>query len=331
MFKSFSHIYVEEAVINLERTQKIISKLKPKEVIIINHYKDSFNRSNQNFRIQKESPKLILAKKYDQFLYKGSNFSPNFEFEHFYYNTMALNCIYDCEYCYLQGMFHSANLVLFVNWEDFFDATDQFLTKNQSLYLAISYDTDLLALESFFGLTSAWIEYAEKNRNLNLEIRTKSASFRSISKYKPSENIILAWTLSPDSVIKSIEHKTPSLPARLQSMKEATNLGWKVRICIDPVILVKNWKQEYTSLANSIKDNLTPNKISEISFGGFRMNSDFLKEMVAKRDDSAILYHHFVKKDKIISYSSEETMEIYDHIRSLFVDWISHPQIKVSF
>ena len=34
------------------------------------------------------------------------------------------NCIYDCDYCYLQGMYPSANIVVFVNHEDFFDAVD---------------------------------------------------------------------------------------------------------------------------------------------------------------------------------------------------------------
>ena len=31
-----------------------------------------------------------------------------------------LNCIYDCKYCFLQGMFNSANYLVFVNYQDFF-------------------------------------------------------------------------------------------------------------------------------------------------------------------------------------------------------------------
>ena len=30
-----------------------------------------------------------------------------------------LNCVYDCRYCFLQGMYRSANYVLFVNYDDF--------------------------------------------------------------------------------------------------------------------------------------------------------------------------------------------------------------------
>ena len=31
-----------------------------------------------------------------------------------------MNCVFDCEYCYLKGMYPSANLVVFVNLEDIF-------------------------------------------------------------------------------------------------------------------------------------------------------------------------------------------------------------------
>ncbi|GIT63906.1 MAG: hypothetical protein Ct9H300mP22_3060 [Gammaproteobacteria bacterium] len=36
-----------------------------------------------------------------------------------YYFSHMLNCVYDCRYCFLQGMYRSANYVLFINYEDF--------------------------------------------------------------------------------------------------------------------------------------------------------------------------------------------------------------------
>ena len=54
-----------------------------------------------------------------------------------------MNCIFDCEYCYLKGMYPSANIVVFVNLEDIFAEVAQKL-ENHSLYLCVSHDTDLL-------------------------------------------------------------------------------------------------------------------------------------------------------------------------------------------
>ena len=73
--------------------------------------------------------KIFASKKNIQALYwpkksglcfkKPSDFgignSNNFYFSHMY------NCLYDCEYCFLQGMYSSADYVLFVNYEDFED------------------------------------------------------------------------------------------------------------------------------------------------------------------------------------------------------------------
>lgn len=69
---AFSHIYIEKGILNHPETVKILSRFPGAGIIVINHYKDVFSRSGQNFLMQKQSPSLILAKKQDNFLYKGA-------------------------------------------------------------------------------------------------------------------------------------------------------------------------------------------------------------------------------------------------------------------
>ena len=59
--------------------------------------------------------KLILAIKKPPFIYKGTDILQDGGFKNFYYNTPFLNCLYNCDYCFLQGMYPSANMVVFVN------------------------------------------------------------------------------------------------------------------------------------------------------------------------------------------------------------------------
>ena len=61
-----------------------------------------------------------------------------------------MNCIFDCEYCYLKGMYPSGNLVVFVNLEDIFAELEALLAQ-KSIYLYVSYDADLVAIESLTG------------------------------------------------------------------------------------------------------------------------------------------------------------------------------------
>ena len=62
-------IYVEDEIIGTKKAQEIISKFRHAKVTSIKRFGEVFNPSNQNFRIQKTNPALILAKnKKDLFL-----------------------------------------------------------------------------------------------------------------------------------------------------------------------------------------------------------------------------------------------------------------------
>ena len=75
-----------------------IEKFSKSTIIEINHYKDVFNRPNQDFQIQKSSMKLILAKKTAPFLYPASEMVQEFGSPNVFYNTPILNCLYNCDY-----------------------------------------------------------------------------------------------------------------------------------------------------------------------------------------------------------------------------------------
>ena len=127
-------------------TKRILTQFPQAEVIAIDHYKDVFCRSRQDYVRQHAAQNLILAAKHGELLYPGAPVCQSFGNEHFYYTSCVMNCVFDCEYCYLKGMYPSANLVVFVNLEDIFAEVEKRLAVHP-VYLCVSYDTDLLALE----------------------------------------------------------------------------------------------------------------------------------------------------------------------------------------
>ena len=69
-----------------------------------------------------------------------------------------LNCVYDCRYCFLQGMYSSANYVLFVNYEDFEGAIAEEIGENNGGGVYYSgYDCDSLALEPVSNFCSHFL------------------------------------------------------------------------------------------------------------------------------------------------------------------------------
>jgi len=295
----FSHLYIEESVKDEPLTWKIMQKFSNSKIIFIKHYKDVFNRPNQDFGVQSKSKNLILARRETPFLYEGSYYSDGFEYEHFFYTPSILGCLYDCEYCYLSGMYNSANSVFFVNTQDFFDAVLPYL--NKPTLIAISYDTDTLAIESLTSHTKEWIAFAQNHPNLHLEVRTKSANFKAIKSLQSNDNIVLAWTLSPQKIIDLYEHKTPSLEKRLSSIKEAIDAGWRVRVCIDPVIYNEEFNELYPPLIEKLFRTIDAEKLFQLTLGSFRMSSTHLKK-IKKLRRSDIAFYPYEVKDNIVSY-----------------------------
>lgn len=298
----FSHVYVEKEALNYPISSKIISYFQKSRIVTIDHYKDVFCRKNQNFVLQKNSPKLILAVKKNNFVYNGSEMCDNFENDNFYYTSTVMNCIYNCEYCYLQGMYPSSNVVIFVNIEDTINEIERML-KTHSVYLCVSYDTDLMAIENVTGFIHKWAEIAARNENLKIEIRTKSANFRALKNIACLDNIILAWTLSPDKIIKEFEGNTPCLESRLKSICNAIDNGWKVRICFDPILYVENWSELYKECIETTFKMLGNRKVYQVSIGVFRVSKDYLKTMNKLRRDSKLLAYPFNTEDGICSYN----------------------------
>ena len=289
----FSHIYVEEDVLHLERTKQVLNHFQHSTVIIVKDYRDVFNRKKQSHAIQKQSQNLILAKKKNDFLYPASPVCQSFDNEHFYYSTSMMNCIYDCEYCFLKGMYPSGNIVVFMNIEDFFDEVEKILDKHP-VYLCVSYDTDMLALEPIFHYGKLWSAFVRDKKNLSIEIRTKGTFSNAWKKIDVCQNIILAFTLSPDYVSKEYEHGTPNLNQRIMMIQQAMQLGYPVRICFDPIVVFPNYEQAYIEMIQQVHQTINLNQVKDISIGSFRISKNYLSNMRKQYPNSSVLQYPYV-------------------------------------
>ena len=322
--KHYSHIYVEEDAYNYPLTKKILENFKNSTVITIKHYKDMFNRSRQDFVLQKKAQSLILAVNTSELIYPGARFCQSFGNAHFYYTSNVMNCVYDCEYCYLQGMYPSGNMVVFVNIEDYFATVSKKL-REHSMYICISYDTDLLAIEGMTGITQCWIDFAARNPNLTIEIRTKSAYMVNRLYSSNLKNVIFAWTLSPE-FITQYEHLTPSLDARIKAVNTAIQNGSIVRLCLDPMIYVKNYQEIYSTFYHKLFTEIESDQIFDLSIGVFRISSDYLKSMRKKRH-CAITTYPYENIDGMCSYEQKKSDEMLNFARLELSKYISSDKI----
>ena len=298
-------IYIENQVKNHFRTKKILSSFKNKiDVIYCDHYGEIFNIKSQNFRVQKNKPALILAKKDGKKLHEiPKNFGIGGD-KNYYFSHM-LNCIYDCEYCFLQGKHMSAHYLLFINYEDFFLEIKKKLKINNSQknYFFSGYDCDSLALDGITGFVDYFLPIFKKNKNAVLEIRTKSIQINKILKYKSFNNCVIAFSFTPENISKLVEHKVPSVKKRIDAMKKLVEKGWKIGLRFDPIVPACNFGKIYEELFKKIANSIPEKNIHSISFGMMRFPKKMFKKIIKENNDTKINNLSFENRNGIYTYS----------------------------
>lgn len=313
-------IYIEEAVRDHPRTLDVLTRFPKARQIICEHYGAIFNRSQQNFRVQKQRPALVLAHK------SGNRVLPapadyGIGGEHNYYFSHLLNCLYDCRYCFLQGMYRSANYIMFVNYEDFYEDIEK--TQNSlsapGWYFS-GYDCDSLAMEPVTGFVSSALQWFAKHPDANLELRTKSTQVRSLLNREALPNVVVACSLSPDVVAQSLEHDAPTLEKRLAALKKVADAGWKVGLRFDPLIWCDDYEKIYADFFELVFKCLPNEMIHSVSTGSFRLPPDFHQKMSKLYPRDTLLAGPLTKGERWIGFPEDREQRLLGLARMQVVD-----------
>lgn len=316
-------IYYEESITEHPRVQEIMKRFPKALRIPCQNHKEIFNPGGQNFRIQKKKPSLILAEKKGNFALPipetyGIGGKHNFYFSH------MLNCLYDCRYCFLQGMYPSAHYVLFVNYEDFLLDMES-KTKDESAeptWFFSGYDCDSLAMESISAFFESFLPFFKNQTKAHLELRTKSVNIKPLLKHEPLENIITAFSFTPQELSIQLEHGVPPVSSRIQAMKKITDAGWKVGLRIDPLIDCDDFEQRYQSLFRDIFSSIPMGKIHSVSLGAFRMPVNFFKKMEKLHPEEKLFAGPLEKRGGSVSYHLEIEQKRKETCKDLLLKYI---------
>lgn len=263
-------IYVERSVRDHHRTRAVLARFPAATVVECKRYSELFNVRSQNFRLQKRNPALILAEKHgNAVLPTPSGYSIGYS-GNFYFSHM-LNCLYDCRYCFLQGMYRSANYVHFVNYECFEAGIDEIRRSDgREVCFFSGYDCDSLAMEGVTGFARQFIPFFSSRPDAILELRTKSINTRVLECSDPVPNIVVAYTLTPDQIARKIEHGAPSFEMRLKRIQSLTRQGWSLGLRLDPLILWPGFKAVYSEMLARVFESVDHERIHSVTVGAMR-------------------------------------------------------------
>lgn len=310
-------IYIERAVEPLALTEKVKQHYTKANIVSIEQYGEMFNVRAQNFRAQKKLPAMILANKHGAKIMATPDEYETGGDENFYFSHM-LNCVYDCRYCFLQGMYRSANYLLFVNYDDFANDLREHVKNSNAKnpWYFSGYDCDSLALEPITGFATYFLAvFAEKAmQKATLELRTKSTQIRSLLNRQSLDNVVVAFSLNPDEVIASVESGTPSLSKRLKAIGQLQKSNWRVGLRFDPVVWHDGFEDNYQRFFEQVFAIVNVDKIDSITLGSVRLPKDFHKTM------SKLHPEHWLFKagmelghDNMVGYSQTISEQLLDY------------------
>jgi spore photoproduct lyase len=299
-------IYVEHEARKYARTKEILARFPAARVIECERHGAVFNRAGQNFRLQKNRPALMLAVKHGNTVLPAPQ-EYGLGGSHNYYFSHMLNCLYDCRYCFLQGIYRSANYVLYVNYEDFAASIERVTRAHsgETVWFFSGYDCDSLALDPVTGFAESFLPQFESLPHARLELRTKSTQVRVLRSRPPLANVVVAFSFTTETASDSLEHRVPDMERRIDAMAALQKQGWQIGLRFDPMIWHEDFDVGFESLCKRIFGRLDASALHSVCIGAFRLPRDFFKRMRRLYPREPLFAQRLEDRDGVVGYQRE--------------------------
>jgi spore photoproduct lyase len=188
--------------------------------------------------------------------------------------TLASNCPMDCGYCFLQEyLADNPGFQVYANYFEAFDELERLRRKAppRGFRVGTGELADSLAFDSITGISRDLVEYFSGRDDLTLELKTKTDEIENLLAIDPKGRTLVSWTLSPDRVFRSTEHRTAAPAKRIEAARRVLEAGYRVAFHLDPIIAYEGAERDYLELIGNLFDAIAPARIAFISMGGLRM------------------------------------------------------------
>ncbi|WP_041219460.1 SPL family radical SAM protein [Desulfitobacterium dichloroeliminans] len=210
-------------------------------------------RKNPNQEFPRMKRLLILGVR------KSLKYTPNHKVSDFLVPYTSSGCSAMCLYCYLVCNYNKCSyLRLFVNREQMMDRLIKTANKSEKeLVFEIGSNSDLILENIITGNLEWTIENFSKNERGYLTFPTKFDHVEPLLPLNHRGRIIFRMSVNPEEIIQKVEFGTSSLKARLRSLNQMAEAGFRVGILIAPVVLLDNWQELYAQLIEQLAEELS--------------------------------------------------------------------------
>jgi len=193
---------------------------------------------------------------------------------HFLELKWAYGCPFDCSWCYLKGTFRfrpNGKEPVIKDYGKIELHTRAFLeeVKTAEILNTGEIADSLMHENSDKPFSKFIIPLFETQKFHKVLFLTKSSNVKNLLEIEPHDQAIVSFSLNAIPVARKWE-KAPLVLKRIEAAKKVYKAGYEVRVRIDPMVPIDNWRESYHELADLIFENLPPERITLGSLRGLQ-------------------------------------------------------------
>jgi spore photoproduct lyase len=193
---------------------------------------------------------------------------------HFLELKWAYGCPFDCSWCYLKGTFRfrpNGKEPVIKDYGKIELHTKAFLeeVKTPEILNTGEIADSLMHENSDKPFSKFIIPLFETQKFHKVLFLTKSSNVKNLLEIEPHHQAIVSFSLNAIPVARKWE-KAPPVLKRIEAAKKVYKAGYEVRVRIDPMVPIDNWREPYHELVDLIFENLPPERITLGSLRGLQ-------------------------------------------------------------
>lgn len=226
---------------------------------------------------------------------------------------LYVGCTLGCSYCIMQSYLRNRTLEVRVPSPETVKNIVELARSNpdRTIRFGTGEVGDSLLFDPLFEISGDLIAALRGLDNVRFELKTKTDYVDQLPDLEHSGNVVIAFSLNPQSVIDAEEGFAVSLEERLAAARRALDSGYRVAFHFDPIIRVDRWREFYGEVFRKLS-RFRDRSVEWVSLGTLRYPRS-LRPWIERRDYAL---EEFVEaKDGKMRYLQPVRLEIYRYAK----------------
>ncbi len=227
-------------------------------------------------------------------------------------------CGFGCSYCSIQSFYSNGKVVFRGDLARQLERVEEGLESDELYHIGTGQSSDSLMWGNRANVLGDVFDFARRNSNVILELKSKSANVSFLLENDVPFNVLATWSLNPDVIIKNEEHFTSSLDERLEAARAVADRGVAVGFHFHPMIYYSGWESDYLDIVKKIMSKFSPKEVVQISIGTLTFIKPVLKQIRKSDMKTKILQMPLENIAGKFSYPFDTKVKMFSFLYSSF-------------